>query len=141
MRITTRTQAHRAEIEGVGAECWIGTPDRLGTLRAALESVTLVCWLLGTATGTAEELRELHGARLRSFVAHTIDTTVRGFVYEVAEAGPRDGANGAGAPAGERIVSELAQRNAIPAAFLRADPADGDAWVAEARAAIAALLG
>ena len=33
LRITTRTEASRAAIEATGAECWIGTPDRLATLR------------------------------------------------------------------------------------------------------------
>ncbi len=51
VRVTTRTEAGRAAIEATGAECWIGTPERLGTLRAALESVTIVCWLLGTVSG------------------------------------------------------------------------------------------
>ncbi len=41
VRITTRTEAGRAAIEAVGAECWIGTPDRIATLRYALEGVTI----------------------------------------------------------------------------------------------------
>ena len=63
VRVTTRAESGRAAIEAVGAECWIGTPERLGTLRAALESVTIVCWLLGTASGSEEELGALHGSR------------------------------------------------------------------------------
>ena len=51
VRITTRTEAGRAAIEATGAECWIGTPERLATLRGALESVTIVCWLLAGAGG------------------------------------------------------------------------------------------
>ena len=49
VRITTRTEGGRAAIEGGGAECWVGTPDRLATLRGALDSVALACWLLGDA--------------------------------------------------------------------------------------------
>ena len=49
--MTTRTEDRRAAIEAAGAECWIGTPDRLATLRAALDGVTIACWMLGTATG------------------------------------------------------------------------------------------
>src|ERR1700685_3874839 len=45
--ITTRSQAGSAAIESSGAECWIGTPDRLATLRGALDGVTLAFWLLG----------------------------------------------------------------------------------------------
>ena len=61
VRITTRSEAGRGAIEATGAECWIGTPDRLATLSGVLEAVTIVCWLLGTATGTADQLRALHG--------------------------------------------------------------------------------
>ncbi len=41
---------------------------------------------------------------------------------------------------GEAIVRTLAERNAIPAAFLTADPQDGDAWLADALAAVESLL-
>ncbi len=55
----------------------------------------------------------------------------------------RRAATGAVAPmlaGGEAIVRVLAERNAIPAAFLTADPHDGEAWLTEARATIASLL-
>ncbi len=137
VRITTRSEDSRAAIEATGAECWIGTPDRLATLRGALENVTILCWLLGTALGSHEELSALHGSRLDYFMTQAIDTTVRGFVYE---------ARGASAAApmlagGEAIVRALAERNAIPAAFLTVDPQDAGAWLADARGAVAALLG
>jgi hypothetical protein len=137
VRVTTRAESGRAAIEATGAECWIGTPERLGTLRAALESVTIVCWLLGTAAGSEDEVRALHASRLEFFLGQAIDTTVRGFVYEAA---------GGAVPAdvfaaGERIVQRVAGRNEIPAGFLRADPGDADAWLADAHAEIGALLG
>jgi uncharacterized protein YbjT (DUF2867 family) len=69
VRISTRTEAGRAAIEATGAECWIGTPDRLATLRGALENVTIVCWLLGSAAGSAQALRALHGTRLEFFLS------------------------------------------------------------------------
>jgi hypothetical protein len=137
VRVTTRTEASRAAIEATGAECWIGTPERLGTLRAALESVTIVCWLLGVVTGPEEELRALHSSRLEFFLGQVIDTTVRGFVYEAAGGGavPADVFDG-----GERIVQRIAERNEIPVGFLRTDPGDADAWLASAQAEIDALL-
>jgi len=136
VRITTRSEAGRAAIEATGAECWIGTPDRLATLRGALENVTILCWLLGTADGSPEELGALHGSRLEYFMTQAIDTTVRGVVYE---------ARGASVAAqmladGEAIVRALAERNAIPVAFLTADPQDGEAWLSDARAAVGSLL-
>ena len=42
---------------------------------------------------------------------------------------------------GELIVRRVAERNEIPVGFLRADPADADAWLVEAHAEIDALLG
>jgi uncharacterized protein YbjT (DUF2867 family) len=136
VRITARGEGSRAAIEAAGAECWIGTPDRLATLRGALDHVTILCWLLGTAAGPREQLSALHGSRLEFFMTQAIDTTVRGVVYE---------ARGTGDQAellrgGERIVRELAERNAIPTAFLGADPHDGERWLLEASAAVGSLL-
>jgi hypothetical protein len=136
VRMSTRSEDGRTAIETAGAECWIGTPDRLATLRGALDSVTIVCWLLGTASGPPEQLDALHSSRLELFVTQAIDTTVRGFVYEARGAGP----SAALAAEGERVVRALTERNAIPAAFLTDDPQEHDAWLAGARAAVASLL-
>jgi hypothetical protein len=135
VRVTTRTEAGRAVIEASGAECWIGTPERLGTLRGALENVTIVCWLLGAVRGSEEEVHALHGSRLEFFLSQVIDTTVRGFVYEAAGTVSDDALAG-----GERIVRALGERNAIPVAFLRAGLEDPGAWQAEAQAVIGSLL-
>lgn len=137
VRITTRTEDGRAAIEATGSECWIGTPDRLSTLRGALDSVTVLCWLLGSAEGSAEELRSLHGTRLEYLLTQAIDTTVRGFLYESS------------APArtatlvqdGERRARTLLDLNSIPAVFVRAELTDRSGWLAEARAGVHALLG
>ena len=53
IRIVSRDGVRREAIEAIGAECWPGTPDVVGTIRYALENVTVLCWLLGTATGEA----------------------------------------------------------------------------------------
>lgn len=134
-RIVTRDEDRRPQIEAVGAECVIGDPNRLGTLRGVLEGVTIACWLLAAASGPREQLHELHTARLRAFLESAIDTTVRGVLYEVAGGGQRYEAAG-----GERIARELAERNAMPLAVVRADPADAQAWWAEAREALSSLL-
>ena len=136
VRAVTRAEAGRAAIEAVGAECWIGDPNRLGTLRGACEGVAIACWLLGTAHGPEEQLRALHGARLRAFVGGVVDTTVRGLLYEAGGS-----AQPAGALAeGERIVSAAAGASAIPLAVLRADPADVPRWLEQAGAAVGSLL-
>jgi uncharacterized protein YbjT (DUF2867 family) len=135
VRITTRGDAGRAAIEAAGAECWIGTPDRIGSLRNALAGATLLCWLLGTASGDADELAALHGSRLAMMLSQTIDTTVRGIVYEGA--GSVEGellARGAG------LVREAAERSSIPYAVLDADPSRRDDWLRAAAAAVDQLL-
>ena len=136
VRVTTRSEAGRAAIEELGAQCWVGTPERLATLRGALESVTVVCWLLGNARGPARALAELHTSRLEYFLTQTVDTSVRGFVYEA-----RGSTQAPAALAeGERIVVGLCERNAIPLAVLGADPSEPVSWLKQARAAIEALL-
>ncbi|HXB65976.1 MAG TPA: hypothetical protein VNV42_13995 [Solirubrobacteraceae bacterium] len=135
-RIVTRAEGRRARIEAVGAECLIGDPNRLGTLRGALEGVTIACWLLGTASGPDEQLRELHGARLRAFLESAIDTTVRGVLYEAAGTVAE-----ATLAAGERIAAEVAGANAMPLAILRSDPRELPGWLERARATVDSLLG
>ena len=136
VRLVTRDEANRERIERAGAECWIGDPDVVGTLRYALENVTILVWALGTAAGTEAQVAALHGPRLEMMLSKTIDTTVRGVVYEAA---------GSVAPAalatGAAEVRRACELNEIPFAVLDADPAERDEWVAAARAAIDGLLG
>ena len=136
VRAVTRSEARRAEIEAAGAECWIGDPDVVGTLRYALESVTIVVWALGTATGSPDAIAALHGPRLEMMLSKIIDTTVRGVVYEAA---------GSIAPeafaTGVAELRRMGRRNEIPVAVVDADPADRPAWAAAARHAIDGLIG
>lgn len=135
VRVVTRTEARREEIEAAGAECWIGDPDRIGTLRYALDNVTLLLWLLGTASGSDEQVAVLHGSRLNMMLERTTDTTVRGVVYEAAGTVP--------AKAFDTGVAEIRHANVtneIPYALLTADPADREAWFTAAHAAIDGLL-
>jgi hypothetical protein len=141
VRITTRTEAGRAAIEQTGAECWIGTPDRLATLRGALENVTIACWMLAGAHGDADDVAALHGSRLEFFLSQAIDTTVRGLIYDAT---PGRVASNALAE-GERLVRTLTALNAIPMAMLGADGAaavagDDEAWIVEAATAVERLL-
>jgi hypothetical protein len=126
VRAVTRDESRRPQLEAAGCECWIGDPDRIGTLRYALDNATVLLWLLGTV-----QVPELHGSRLEMMLERTVDTTVRGVLYE-------NPATGAGA--GAAVVQAAHDRHGIPIAFLDADPADVDAWVAQARERIDALL-
>lgn len=135
VRGTTRTEERRAAIEAAGAECWIGTPDRIGTLTHALDGATILCWLLGSAQGTGEELAALHGTRLQMLLERSIDTTVRGVVYEAAgtvEAGVLAG--------GVAAVERAHETSEIPFALFEEDGSDHDAWLRAARAAVDGLL-
>lgn len=136
VRAVTRTEARRAELEAAGCECWIGTPDRIGTLRYALENVTILVWALGTASGEdAEAVAALHGSRLKMMLEKTTDTTVRGVVYEAT--GTLDADTFA---SGVHEIRWANETNEIPFALLEADGTDPDGWAAAARAAIESLL-
>jgi hypothetical protein len=136
VRAVTRSEARRAEIEAAGCECWIGTPDRIGTLRYALENVTILVWALGTASGDdPERIAALHGSRLKMMLEKTTDTTVRGVVYEAT--GTLDEELFA---SGVHEIRWANEKNEIPYALLDADSADEQAWVKAARAAIEGLL-
>lgn len=134
-RIVTRDERGRAAIEAAGAQCWIGTPDRLGTLIGALEGVSVACWLLGCASGPAEQVRALHDVRWHSFMVKTIDTTIKGVIYEAAGTAPAEALAG-----GAQIAQEVAARNEIPLRLLRADPAERERWRMEALGALSAIL-
>ncbi len=137
VRITTRAERGRAGIETLGAECWVGTPDRLATLRGSLDGVAIACWMLGTASGDPDELAALYTTRLELFLTQAIDTTVRGVVYEPAGAL----VPAAAAAAGAEIAARLTERNRIPAAMLDpAGAADTEAFLAGARVAVEDLL-
>ena len=135
VRAVTRRAAARADIEAAGAECFPGDPDVVGTLRYALDNVTVLLWLLGTATGPAEKVAALHGSRLRMMLDKTTDTTVRGVVYEAV------GPVGADVlAAGVEEVRHARRTNEIPYALLETGRDDGAAWVGAVRAAIDTVL-
>lgn len=127
VRVVAQDESGRAAIEEAGGECWIGTPDRIGTLRYALDNVTVLLWLLGD-----DDTDVLHGSRLQMMLEKTTDTTVRGVVYETGSAHSASGVE---------QVRHANRTNEIPFALLEADVADPVRWLAECRAAIDGLLG
>lgn len=135
VRVVTRTAARRADVEAAGAECWIGTPDAIGTLRYALDNVTVLLWLLGTAAGG--DVAALHGSRLTMMLERVTDSTVRGVVYEAA------GTVAASAlEAGAHEIREANRKNEIPFRLLDADPrGDRAAWLGATLGLVDSLLG
>jgi nucleoside-diphosphate-sugar epimerase len=116
VRGTTRDPAKLPAIAAVGAEPYVGDPDRIATLMDALVGVAIVCWLMGSVPVPA-----LHDGRLRMLWEKLVDTPVRGVVYEGA------------LPEGERVARAASERWRIPLEVL---PPGGDA-----RAAVDRLLG
>ena len=108
VRSVTRGGSREA-IEAAGGEAWIGDPDVIGTLRYALEGVTVLMWLLGNV-----DRPELHGSRLEMMLEKTIDTTARGVVYETGPPAPAEGV---------AAVEKVAGYNEIP---YRIVPLGGD---------------
>jgi uncharacterized protein YbjT (DUF2867 family) len=129
VRGTTRDPARKAAIAAAGAEPYVGDPDRIGTLMAALAGVTIVCWLMGTASGEEERVAALHDGRLRMLLEKLVDTPVRGLVYEGA------------LPEGEAVARAAAETWRIPLAVLTGDPLDHARWADGAYSAVAGLLG
>ncbi len=135
VRGTTRDPGACAALDADGIEPWVADPDRVGTLAPALESVAVVCWLLGGADGEPGALAELHGPRLRAFCEHVVDTPVRGIVYEAAGTVPEVLLAG-----GADVAREAARTWAIPLRILDVDPADRRQWLGAAAGAVRELL-
>jgi threonine dehydrogenase-like Zn-dependent dehydrogenase len=126
VRGTTRSPDRMADIEAAGAEALQANPDRLVTMMPAIEGVTVVCWLMGTATEPT-----LHDERLESMLEHIVDTPVRGLVYETGGI-PRE--------AGVAACSRVAQTYSMPVEVVHADPSQHDAWLAAAASAVDSVL-
>ena len=122
VRFVTRHEDFRNVIEAAGGECYIGDPDRVGSLRYGLDNVTVLLWLMGRAPDG-----NLHGSRLTMMMERTIDTTVRGVVYE-------------GTAKGAAEVARMAEYNEIPHAILDTSREDHDAWVVAVLDAIDGVL-
>lgn len=69
-------------IEAAGIEPALADPDRPATLLELVGDVAAVHWLLGSASGSAENVEAIHGSRLERFLEHLVETPVRRFVYE-----------------------------------------------------------
>jgi threonine dehydrogenase-like Zn-dependent dehydrogenase len=131
VRGTTRLPERVPELETAGIEAVVAEPDRLGTLVPALAGVSVVCWLMGTASGSPE----LHGARLQTLMEHLVDTPVRGLVYEAAgTVEPRLLQRGAD------IVLEASRTWHMPGEVVSADPAAFDEWLEAMHEAVGRVL-
>lgn len=136
VRGTTRDAARCPAIEAAGAEAVVADPDRVGTLVPALEHVSVVCLLLGSATGSDDQLESLHGSRLEMLLTRLVDTTVQGVVYET-----RGTVDPALLASGQAMVREFAEDTHAHWAALEAEPSDHEQWLASAIQRVAEVLG
>ena len=134
VRGTTR-RADAAEIEAAGIEAAVADPDRIADVLDLVGDVTIVCWLLGSATGDEAAVAALHGPRLERLLEEIVDTPVHGVLYEAAGTAP-----GECFAAGRRALAEANERWRIPYAAIDAAPADHAAWLEDAAAAIRSLV-
>jgi nucleoside-diphosphate-sugar epimerase len=131
VRGTTRDPARVAEIEAAGAEGVVADPDRLATLLPRIEGISVICWLLASASGEG-----LHRERLASLLERLVDAPVRGFVYEAA--GSMDPELLAEGAAAVRAFNETFH---VPIGLIEADPGDPEAWIRDALGAVQRVLG
>lgn len=135
VRGTSRTDDGLARIEAAGIEAARADPDQLGTVTDLIGDVTVLAWLMGSATGADDVGAIVNGPRLESLLERLVDTPVRGLLYEARGSVPEAVLGG-----GAEMVEAAAERWRIPVHVLRTDPADPDKWVTDARAAVASLL-
>ncbi len=110
-----------------GVEPVVGDPDRVVTIAPALERVGVLCVLLASAIGPDAALAALHGPRLEMLLGRTVDSTVRGVVYECrGSVDPRLLQRGA------ETVRAICEQSRIPYALLDADPDRHKEWLVAA---------
>lgn len=131
MRGTSRDPDALGTISAAGAQPVLADPDRLGTLLRAIEGVSAVCWLMGTAAAPA-----LHDERLESMLELLVDTHVRGFVYEAAGSAPPEAFRH-----GSELVRQASDRFHMPVAVVEAAPGAHEEWLSATTAAVEQVLG
>jgi uncharacterized protein YbjT (DUF2867 family) len=124
VRGTSRDPGRLPGIEAAGLEAALADPDRAGTILDHVGDVTVVYWLLGSASGEPDLVAAVNGPRLERVLEKLVDTPVRGFVYEaagqIAQVHLQRGA---------ALVEEAASRWRIPVAVIGADPRAVEGWV------------
>jgi hypothetical protein len=126
VRGTTRDSARRAAIEAAGAEAVVADPDRLATMIPAIEGVSVICWLMGTAADPP-----LHGPRLESMLEHIVDTPARGLVYETG---------GEERPAARAACERMAATYSMPVEVVTIAPSHHEEWLDAVVTAVGRVL-
>jgi uncharacterized protein YbjT (DUF2867 family) len=135
VRGTSRTEEGLTAIEAAGIEPARADPERPSTILDLVGDVTIVLWLLGSATGSAADLASIHGPRLEGLLERLVDTPVRGFLYEGVGTVDR----------GVLVQGAALVRNAqdtwrIPVAVTETSREHGPLWVEEMESTVIGLL-
>ncbi|HEU4738316.1 MAG TPA: hypothetical protein VFS54_04440 [Solirubrobacterales bacterium] len=104
VRGTSRREEGLEPIAAAGIEPALADPDRPGTILELVNDVAVLVLLLGSTSGSEEELAAIHGPRLERLLEHLVETPVRGVVYE-------------GTKEGEEIVRTASRTWRIPVRF------------------------
>jgi len=135
VRGTSRDDGGRARIEAAGVEGAVADPDRPATLLPLLGGTSVVCWLLGSASGDEDQLAALHGPRLHALLQRLIDTPVRGLVYEAAGS-----VCSALLAQGRVALREIEASHLMGGAIIAVHPDERREWLDDALRAVDAVL-
>ena len=135
VRGTSRNAVGLELIESAGLEAASADPDRVGTILDQVGDVAVVAWLMGSATGTPDQLEAVNVLRLESLLEKLVDTPVRGFVFEGSGTAGDDVLK-----AGAELVELAARTWMIPVRVVAADRGDGPGWTAAMSDAIWSVL-
>lgn len=135
VRGTSRDAEGLAAIEAAGIDPVRADPERPGTILELVDDVAVLIWLLGSATGDAENVSAIHGPRLESLLERLVETPVRGFVYEGA------GTVDAKLLSGGAELCRNAERTwRIPVTVTETPRSDGPQWVEELQTSAIEIL-
>jgi hypothetical protein len=124
VRGTSRDPAKVAAIEASGIEGVEADPDRIATIVDAIEGVSIIFWLLGSASGEPERVAALHGDRLERLLEEIVDTPVRGVAYELT-----GGIDQAQALRALELLRTAGKRWHMPFEVVDVDPREHELWL------------
>lgn len=135
VRGTTRDPAGFDEIEAAGIEPALADPDSPGSIVEIFGDITVIVWLMGSAEGSADNLKAIHGPRLERLLEKVVDSPVRGVAYEASGTVTRQLIS-----SGRAVLDDAAERWQIPVGYIEVDPGQQDAWIAASVEAVMAAI-
>jgi len=135
VRGTSRDADRLEAIEAAGLEAAPADPDRPGTILELCRDVSVVVWLLGSASGEPDQLDAIHGPRLERLLEKLVESPVRGFAYEAAGSVPSESLE-----RGREAVERAAETWRIPVTLIEGDRSE-PGWADRAVGSVLRVLG